>query len=341
MPSASASGASTRVLVTYLTGAEARGGVENFNPRLPHFFLHRGGGEPTLRVPFEEVRTVAFLQGPASGRPGAAHAGARLVTVRFLDGSELSGVTHHAEGPRRGLFLSPSGMEGVERLYAPISAIREVISVQRLGEILTENKIATPEMVANALQRQQRLREQPLGQILVSRQAITDDALQRVLSLQRERRDLKIGEILIDQGFITAAELERALAVQRRQRDRKLGELMVEMGYVSHKMVGIALAIQYNVPFLSLAAHTPDPELRRLVSASFALHWQVLPLALDQGVLTVVVADPAATDYKELLMRSSGHAITEVVATAQELSRAILDFYQGESGAAEAGPAAG
>lgn len=340
MPAASASGASTQVLVTYLNGDEARGGVENFNPRLPAFFLHRGRGEPTLRVLFEAVRTVAFLHGPASGRAAGAAAGARLVTVRFLDGFELSGVTHHSEGPRRGLFLIPSGLEGVDRLYAPISAIREVVSVQRLGEILTEQKIATPEMVASALLQQQRLREQPLGQILLGGRAITDDALQQVLSLQRERRDLKIGEILIDQGFITAGELERALGTQRRQRGRKLGELMVEMGYVSHKMVGIALAIQYNVPFLSLASRALDPDLRRLVPSALAFHWQLLPIEVAERVLTVAVADPAETGYKDALMRTTGLAVTEVVATPQDLSRTILEFYRDQGGEA-GGPPAG
>ena len=280
---------------------------------------------------FEDVKTVAFLQGPASGRAGTVAGGARLVTVRFLDDSVLSGVTYHSEGPRRGLFLVPTALAGVDRLYAPISAIREVVSVQRLGEILTNEKIATPEMVANALQQQHRLREEPLGQILLKRQAITDDALREGLALQQERRGVRIGEILIEQGFITAPELELALAAQRRQRDRKLGELMVEMGYVSHKMVGIALAIQYNVPFVSLAAHALDPELRRLVPAAFALHWQVLPLAIDAGVLTVAVADPAETEYKEPLVRSTRLAITEVVVTPQELGRTILEFYAGES----------
>jgi type IV pilus assembly protein PilB len=109
------------------------------------------------------------------------------------------------------------------------------------------------------------------------------------------------------------------------------------MGYVSHKMVGIALAIQYNVPFVSLAALTLDPELRRLVPASFAFHWQVLPLGVEVGVLTVAVADPAETDYKDELRRSTRLAIAEVVATSQELGRTIMEFYRDQGGDPAAG----
>jgi type IV pilus assembly protein PilB len=102
---------------------------------------------------------------------------------------------------------------------------------------------------------------------------------------------------------------------------------MIDLGFASHKMIAIALSIQYNVPFVSLAGQAIDPGLRELVSSVEALRWQILPLDLKEGVLTVAVADPSETDYKEELRARATVAVTEVVATPQDLTRALAAYY--------------
>lgn len=320
------------VVVTLLDGSELRGSVDSFNPQLPGFYLRRargdGGEAHTARVAFDTVRTVAFLAPPGTQRSKVTFpATARVVTVRFLDRQLLNGVTQNFGGPRRGLFLVPTALEGVERIYIPVTAIREVVSVQRLGEILQEQRMATPEMVERAVQRQRQLREEPIGQILLRRRAISDEVLEQGLRLQRERSGARIGEILVEQGFVSAEELREALDLQARQRDRKLGEIMVDMGFASHKMIAIALSIQYNLPFISLTSQWIDPRLRELVPSEMALRWQLLPMGLEEGVLTVAVADPSEGDYKEELRARTGLAVSEVVATPQDLTRALATYY--------------
>jgi hypothetical protein len=314
------------VLVTLLDGGELRGGVDNFNPQLGGFYLLQAGGE-SLRVSFDKVRMVSFLRAEGARAEVSFPATARLVTVRFLDQELLHGVTQNFGGPRRGLFLVPTALAGVERVYVPVTAIREVVSVQRLGEILTEQRMATPAMVEQAIERQRHLREEPLGQILLRRQKIKDEHLAEGLKLQRERQGSRIGEILVEQRFISREELDEALEAQKRQRDKKLGEIMIDMGFASHKMIGIALSIQYNVPFVSLASQTLEPRLRELVPSDRALRWQLLPLSLADGVLTVAVADPSDNAYKDALRGLTGLAVTEVVATPQDLTRALASFY--------------
>jgi type IV pilus assembly protein PilB len=102
---------------------------------------------------------------------------------------------------------------------------------------------------------------------------------------------------------------------------------MVDMGFASHKMIAIALSIQYNLPFISLSAQWIDPRLRELVPAELALRWRLLPMAIEEGVLTVAVADPSEGEYKEELRARTGLAVSEVVATPQDLTRALATFY--------------
>lgn len=318
-----------QVLVTFLDGQELQGTVNTLNPQLPNFFLHLGAGEgaSARRVAFTEIKSVAFLKPPQQRASPAFPASARLVTVRYMDNSVVQGITQVYSGQRQGIFLAPTGRDEVDRLYVPLSAIREVVSVQRLGEILAEQRMATREMVEDALLRQRQLREEPLGQILLQEKLIADHQLAAGLSLQRERHGARIGEILLEQGFVSSAELAQALEVQKHQRSKKLGEVMIEMGYASPKMVGIALSIQYNVPFVSLATHVLDPALRDLVPAEFARRWTIAPFSLQDGVLAVALVDPADLAFKGDLRTLTGLVTTEVVATPQDLARAIAGYY--------------
>ena len=319
------------VLVKLVGGEELAGMVETFNAQGPSFYLRLhtdGASGPARQIPFDRVQSVAFVAvEPRASTPMTISPAARVVTVRLLDESLLRGVTESYGGARRGLFLVPTDGVEVERYYLPVGAIREVVSVQTLGDIMTERRMVTREMIEQALQRQQELREEPLGAILLREKRLSDEQLAKSLSLQRDRTGARIGEILIEQGFITQEEVARALVQQQRQRSKKIGEILIELGFASSKMVAIALSIQYNVPFVSLARQAPDPALRELVPSDFAVYWQVLPLRLEDNLLTIVVADPTDTSAKLELRRRTGLAVTEVVATPQEINDTLTQFY--------------
>ena len=53
-----------------------------------------------------------------------------------------------------------------------------------------------------------------LGEILLERRLITPEDLSRALDLQRERPGEKIGKILVDLGFVAARDVLSALAQQ-------------------------------------------------------------------------------------------------------------------------------
>jgi len=324
-------GGANEVVVAFLDGTELGGTIVSFNPQLPTFFLQSsqaGDGPPTREIGFEGVRMVSFLRGAAKPKVKVTFpATARLVTVRFLDGKLIHGVTQSYSGARIGLFLVPTGLEDVERIYVPISAIRDVVSVKRLGEILTEQGMATPEMIERAIQQQKQLQDEQVGQILLKKKVISDEQLGQSLAEQKQRPGKRIGDILLEQGFFDKVQLDEALESQKQQRDRKLGEIMVDMGYATYKMIGIALAIQYNVPFMDLGSQTIDPQLRDLVPVKIASRWQIMPLNLQQRVLTIAMADPTEQSVQEEVRRLTGLTVITVVATPQDIARTITRFY--------------
>ncbi len=321
----------SEVVVTLLSGTELRGVVEALNPQQTGFFLRPPGGSVGTgrRIELAHVKTIAFLPSQRRGggkRPGFP-ANARLVTVRFLDDSVQRGVAENFGGPRRGIFLVPTDTEDVERLYVPVTAVAEVVSVERLGDILTTQGLVSREMVEQAIHRQEELRRETLGQILLRQKALSESQLAQGLDLQKSRREARIGEILLEQGFISAEELKDALAAQQQQRSKRLGEVMIDMGLASYKMIGIALSIQYNVPFVSLNVQQIDPLLRQRVPVELAKKWSLMPVSLEDDLLTVAVADPTGYAAKAELRTLTRCVVTEVVATPQDIARAFTAFY--------------
>lgn len=319
------------VEVSLLGGECLSGRVNNFNPQQTSFFLHVA--DAARRLDFAGVQSVAFLR-PAAPAPRANPtfpASAQLLTVRFNDGAIAEGIAENPAGNRRGIYLVPTDDERVERLYLPLSAVREMVAVKRLGEILIDQRMATREMVEQALRRQREVQAEPLGSILVREAAVSPGQLDQGLALQRQRAQSqpqsRIGEILIEQGFATRAEIDQALEIQSGQRNRRLGTVLIELGYASPKMIGIALALQHNVPFVNLSASELDPDLTRLVPTDFAERWHVVPYALELDLLTVAVSDPSDLDFKPELSQRLGLAVTEVVATPQDLERARVALY--------------
>ncbi len=253
----------------------------------------------------------------------------RLVTVRFFDGDATRGVLEQTEGPRRGIHLLPVDAGGVERLYVPLSAIRDVVSVRSLGDILVREGMLSTQALDRAVARQLELRQRRLGDILLERGAISRDQVTRALELQRSAPGKRIGDILLEVGFVSREQLGAAVEVQKMLRGKRLGELLVEMGFADRKAIAIALALQFHLPFVTLAAATLDPALREIVPASVGRRWCFLPLSLERGVLTLAIADPTELEFKSELRTRTGMAIAEAIATPDDLEHA-LDRYYGD-----------
>lgn len=315
-----------RVKVSFLDGQEAEGVVIGFNPQQHSFFLHapRGSSPSAPRpVPFDSIKAVHFLREEKPGEKEAPFSkSAGVVTLRFCDGQTLKGLTQSFGGQRRGLFLTPIALEGVERLYVPMSAIREIVSVKRLGEIMAEQGLAMLDSVQKALNQQQSLRQEPIGQILLRRQLINEQQLLESLSRQK-RIGKRLGEILLEEGFIDEGQLTDVLRMQGEQRGKRFGTIMVEMGFATYKMIAIALAIQFNLSFVDLAAQPPDPSLFDLAPMELWQRLEAVPISRRDDLLTIAVGDPADHTARDEVTMHTRLKVLEAVATTDGIRRTL------------------
>ena len=100
-----------------------------------------------------------------------------------------------------------------------------------------------------------------------------------------------LGQILIHRGLMAAEDLERALELQKERAGEKLGKILVDMGFIAQRDLLSALAEQLGLPIAQLGPPAASPELEGL-SARFLRQSCIFPVAIEQGSITLAMADP-------------------------------------------------
>jgi len=101
----------------------------------------------------------------------------------------------------------------------------------------------------------------------------------------------KLSEIMSELDALTPEEIDLVLAHQAAQGGR-FGEAARELGLVDESMVARALAAQFDMPFVDLGSFKVDHGLFDTLSPDLMYRYHFVPLALDEGVLNVAIADP-------------------------------------------------
>ncbi|WP_066588679.1 GspE/PulE family protein [Cellulomonas timonensis] len=135
----------------------------------------------------------------------------------------------------------------------------------------------------------------------------------------------QLGEILLDEGLVTEAQLIAALDEQN-NRGQSMGRTLVEIGVLTEGQLVSALARQVGMDFIDLDDYPVDRSALALVPASLCRRYTVLPVRLDNGTLILATADPGNVIAVDDVRTVSGLQVRPVVATYDNLARAIDRF---------------
>ena len=132
----------------------------------------------------------------------------------------------------------------------------------------------------------------------------------------------RLGDILIERGLLNEQQLQLALEDQRTSGD-KLGDILVRLGYITAEKMADALSVHLGYPRVDLARQYIAPEIVELVPDQFLQSHDVLPLAVENSILTVAMTDPLNIFVIDELQRITGMAVNPVIATAKEIKTAL------------------
>ncbi len=150
--------------------------------------------------------------------------------------------------------------------------------------------------------------------------------------------DRAIGDILVAEGELDQATLEEALSRREGPDEGKdLGEILAQMGAVTEEQYRRALSRQIKLPYLpNLSEEMVDKSLVSRVPLNFLLAHQLIPLKEENGVVTVVMANPLEVQPLDDIRLLLDKEVKAVVSSPDEIVRVANRCYGHASGAAEA-----
>lgn len=135
-----------------------------------------------------------------------------------------------------------------------------------------------------------------------------------------------IGQLLIMKGLISMETLERALLEQEKNKGL-LGETLIKLGLINTEQFYSVLAEQLGVEYINLKNVTIDPAIINEIPAKFACHYELMPIKIEGGAITVAMSNPldihTVDDIKLLLKKD----IKTVLANKEDILAAIKKYY--------------
>ena len=140
----------------------------------------------------------------------------------------------------------------------------------------------------------------------------------------------RLGELLQESGLVSFEQLKKALELQKHSH-KKIGEILVEQGFVSEKQIIEVLEFQMGIPHVDLEKTHIEPGIPRLISEKLARRNQLIPIKLEEDLLTVAMADPLNIFAIDDIRIATGKRIHPVIASKEDIQNAIGLFYEKES----------
>src|SRR3989454_12250503 len=125
------------------------------------------------------------------------------------------------------------------------------------------------------------------------------------LSLASETKPL--GQLLRERGLISEDDLENALTLQQERPD-KLGRILIDLGYVAERDVLAVVSDQLKIPLFGGEYPAVPIEADRL-PFRFLRAFNVIPVHLENNVLTVVMADPLDVETQNTIRLRAGFGL--------------------------------
>jgi len=134
-----------------------------------------------------------------------------------------------------------------------------------------------------------------------------------------------LGDILVENGLISEEQLTQALADQKNSKE-KLGRILVRRGYITDDQLMEVLEFSLGIPRVQINRMEINPETVKLLPTNMLSKHHVLPLSVNQGRMTLIMADPLNFQAIDDIRILTGMDVVPVMASERELESAIQQF---------------
>lgn len=135
----------------------------------------------------------------------------------------------------------------------------------------------------------------------------------------------KLGELLVESNKITELQLQEALRSKRP--DELLGRTLIKLGFVTEQDLINTLEFQLGIMPYDFAGCRLDARIVKLLPATVARKYLIIPVRLAAKKLTIAMADPLNTVAIEKIKLLTGLEIEPLLAREDEIKAAIEEYY--------------
>ncbi len=136
----------------------------------------------------------------------------------------------------------------------------------------------------------------------------------------------KLGRILVGKGLISDEELKSAID-ESRKRNIDLPRFLLESGSISEEELLRSMAERHGMSYVDVSDVSVESAAIRAIPAKLASHYHVLPLSLEQGVLTIAVSDPLDMTATEDIETNLGYRVDRALSSSSAISEGLRKYY--------------
>lgn len=131
---------------------------------------------------------------------------------------------------------------------------------------------------------------------------------------------------IINTGLLTDEQIRQALEFQKKSKDR-FSYILTKMGFIANEDLVSSLASQLGLVPSAMEDNKPTDEAIKKISSSFAYQHRILPLKLENDVLSVATDDPLNFLALDNLSEILGIKVEAILTTEEELRESQNLYY--------------
>jgi len=136
----------------------------------------------------------------------------------------------------------------------------------------------------------------------------------------------RLGNILAQTGLLTEPQISAVLE-EKKTSGRGITETVKAGGYAQEDVFLEALSRILKLRFVKLDSQAIEQSAIKALPPKVAFQYNVVPVAIDNGVLLVAASEPFNTDLVDAIRVASGMRVRLVLSVSAEIQRAAKKFY--------------
>ena len=140
-------------------------------------------------------------------------------------------------------------------------------------------------------------------------------------------RPFSFAQMLVEAGVLSSEQVDNAQEAAHRER-LPLEQILVRDGLIVSRDLATLTALHLGLPMVDLRNEAVEPDAVVLLPQEIATRYLVLPIRINDDILTVAMTDPTDLQAVQDLTSRTGRKIEPVIATPEDIQENIELSYR-------------